>query len=119
MERGGYINEIKMLEDIKMKYLNLNRKQELIVEELAEVKPSTYQNILLEQARTIEYMIKQEPMIAINLNNPQLKSNKGSQRHEISADTDKQKEVMKTRLSSGKDRKDSKLNPKKVSEFTI
>lgn len=32
VERGGYINEIKMLEDIKVKYLNLTRKQELIIE---------------------------------------------------------------------------------------
>jgi hypothetical protein len=54
------VAQIEELQKIKEKYLSIECKQELIIEELDHLTPSTYQNILLEQAKAIEFMINSE-----------------------------------------------------------
>ena len=58
-QNEGQLRKISQLEQLKVKYCGLSDRQGLIIEELEGLRPSTYQNILLEQAKTIEMMMGQ------------------------------------------------------------
>lgn len=106
------------MEEFKEKYNVLAKKQGLIVDELEAIEPSTYQNILLEQAKTIEYMIKLEPTTFPSFNSRELKSDQRALKNSVS--TALEKDHLNTHLGSSNNRKNSAgRNGKKVSEFTV
>jgi hypothetical protein len=61
-------------------------------------------------------MIGLEPMA---FQSKSLPSGKKTVKHSASVGPEKEKEVLNTRLSSGKQKKESVRNSKKISEFTV